>query len=128
MSAERQTSQKAAVARAFATTRRPLSATEVWEIGKGFAPRLGKRTVFRQLSEQVADGALVVVHYPGQPPRYETVSREHRPHLVCHGCRRLFQLEMVVPELSFQPPPGFEITGEEVVFYGRCPECASGTQ
>ncbi len=124
MSAPRQTSQKTAVSRAFATARRPLSAAEVWEAGRKLAPRLGLRTVFRQLATLVTEGTLVIVHYPGQPPRYEPVSREHRPHLICHGCQKLFLLEMEAPHLSVHAPPGFEITGEEVVFYGKCPDCA----
>ena len=120
----RNTRQKDAVTRAFSTAGRPLSVPEVLEIGRHFCKTLGQRTVYRLLGTLVREGQLVPVEYPGQPLRYEPVLREHRPHFVCLGCSKIYRMPSDLPAIDYKAPEGFRITGEEVVFYGECPECA----
>jgi Fe2+ or Zn2+ uptake regulation protein len=53
--------------------------------------------------------------------RYERVrDLVHKPHLICNLCRKVFDLDMQVPEVEVRPPQGFVIEGQETVFYGRC--------
>lgn len=120
---QRQTKQREAVLEALRGAGRALTAEELWAAARPQAPRLGVRTVYRQIRELIADGQLVGLDYPGQPPRYELANPEgHHSHLVCRGCGKLWDLPGE-PVVQFTPPPGFVVTGEEVVFYGWCPHC-----
>lgn len=120
----RRTRQRLAIEDVFRREGRPLTPGEVLEAAQRLQPRIGQRTVYRQLHDMTAEGLLVGVDYPGQPLRYEWVSDTHHAHFICRGCNRVFDLEVEVPDVVIQPPPGFHLTGQETVFYGSCPECA----
>lgn len=121
----RQTRQRDAILKAFESDPRPLSAAEVHELASSYFPKIGVRTVFRNIRELVHEGKLAGVDYPGQPLRYERViDMRHKPHLICRHCRKVFDLDIEVPDIHVEPPKGFIIEGEEVVFYGRCADVA----
>ena len=120
----RTTRQKVAILRALDAAGRALTVAEIHEAARGSVPGLGVRTVYRQVRELVDGGQLLGVDYPGQPLRYERPSPGgHHAHLVCRGCGRLFDLPGEPGPVPFQAPPGYVIDGEEVIFYGWCPEC-----
>ena len=123
--ATRQTRQKEALARVFADAARALSVDEVLAAGRSYYPALSERTVFRRLRELMDERKLVRVFLPGHPARYEVPTHVHRPHLVCRTCQQVFVLPTETPSLldSYPVPPGFHVDGEEVIFYGTCPEC-----
>lgn len=104
---------------------RPLSWEEVLAGARARAPRVGERTVFRNLREMMDEMLLVRVYLPGQPTRYELPTGEHRPHFICRKCGQVYQLPGETPEVmsGYTPPPGFTIEGEDVVFFGSCPAC-----
>jgi Fur family transcriptional regulator, ferric uptake regulator len=87
-------------------------------------PQIGFATVNRHIRALAAEGRLVGVDYPGQPIRYELPSPAEHLHFICRRCGRVFDWKVPIPEVVLEPPPGFSITGHEVVFYGRCPACA----
>ncbi len=117
----RKTRQREAILRAFEQHRRPLTAAEVFALAKEIAPRIGMRTVYRNIRELVEEGKLAGVDYPGQPIRYaQVLDKAHKPHLICRRCRKLFELDLEIPDVAVKNPPGFVIEGEEVIFYGRC--------
>lgn len=126
MPAARSSAQRDAVAAALRAAAGPLTAGEVLAHARRATPRLGRRTVFRHLHALLESGAAVRVVFPGHPPRYEPAQPRHHPHLICHGCARVFDLPGDTPDIAphYTAPPGFTITGEEVIFYGRCPACA----
>lgn len=117
---KRQTKQREAILRAFRETRRPLSVEEVHAIAKDFTARLGLRTVYRNLQELAAEGVILGIDYPGQPIRYELFTGSHRPHFICNRCQKIFILEGETPEVTIPTPSYLEITGQELIFYGRC--------
>ncbi len=123
----RQTKQKAAIARALEEAGRPLSLEEVMEGARAYYPTLSERTVFRALKEMMESMLVARVQFPGQPVRYSLPTGSHSPHFVCRGCQKLFVLPYETPALDsfYQGPEGFLKTGEEIVFYGYCPECAN---
>lgn len=123
--AVRQTRQKEALAQVFSDAGRALCLEEILEEGRRHYPGLSERTVFRRLREMMEEGDLVRVYLPGHPARYEVPTHQHRPHLVCRGCGQVFVLPEETPCLldSYPVPEGFQLEGEEVVFYGRCPDC-----
>lgn len=119
----RNTKQRQAILAAIEEAARPLTANEVHELGLQTSAKLGLRTVFRNLRELVEERRLVVVDYPGQPPRYEVVDGQHHTHFICHKCQKMYTFEEEAPDVPYTAPPGFKITGEEVIFYGLCPKC-----
>lgn len=121
----RNTRQRAAILEAIETTGRPLTALEIFDIGKSMVPNLGLRTVYRNLRELTESEAIVCVDYPGQPSRYEVVTnQEHCVHFICRSCDRLFHLNVKTPDMDLDVPPGFQVMGEEIILYGTCLDCA----
>lgn len=120
----RQTRQRDAILRALREAGRPVTIVELHALARADVPRLGLRTVYRQVRDLVTEGVLVAVDYPGQPLRYEAVTTGvHRPHFICRQCEKVYVLNIEIPDLNPPEPPGFTIEGEEVVFYGICPAC-----
>ena len=123
----RKTRQHEAILSAIEEAGRPLTVKEILELGRKKSLRLGLRTVYRQVREMVSERRLVGLDYPGQPTRYEQADWRHRPHFICSQCRKMFDFEEEAPEIPYNPPPGFTIEGEEVIFFGTCPECGAKT-
>ncbi len=120
----RKTRQRLAIIDTVQTAGRPLSPTEWHEMARQRCPELGIRTVYRTIRELVQLGRIVAVDYPGQPLRYEAVSASgHHPHFICRGCSKVYPLTLELPELPSGRQQGFLIEGDEVVFFGRCPDC-----
>lgn len=121
----RRTRQRTAILETFEAARRPLSWEEVAAGAAERCPGIGDRTIFRNLREMMDELCLVRVYLPGQPPRYELPTGEHRPHFICRRCQQVFQLPVEMPEVMTQvtAPEGFSIDGEDIVFFGHCPEC-----
>ncbi|MGF1450639.1 MAG: Fur family transcriptional regulator [Opitutales bacterium] len=126
--ATRQTRQKEALERALSDAGRAKSMDDILREGRSHYPGLSERTVFRRLKELMAEGKLVRVYLPGHPARYEVPTHQHRPHLVCRKCEQVYVLPAETPSLleNYPVPEGFSLEGEEVVFYGTCPECQPG--
>jgi len=120
----RRTRQRLAIEEVFHKEGRPLTPPEVFAGAKRVFPAIGMRTVYRQLKDMAGEGLVVGVDYPGQPLRYEWVSEAHHAHFICRHCDRVFDLQIEVPDVHVDPPPGFQLSGQETVFYGVCPECA----
>jgi len=77
----RKTRQREALLHALSEAGRPLSATELHVLAVKHTPRIGLRTVYRNIRELVSEGKLMGVDFPGQPLRYAQVSRAgHHPH------------------------------------------------
>ncbi|RRJ96884.1 transcriptional repressor [Opitutaceae bacterium TAV4] len=121
------TRQRAALSEVLAEATGPLTAEEVWERARQRFPRIGLRTVFRNLQERVADGSLARVSFPGQPPAYEKPSPRHHPHFSCLKCGNIFSLDCETPDVRphCSLPPGFEAVGCEVTLFGYCANCTT---
>lgn len=102
---------------------RPLTRTEILELGRKKIARLGSSTVDRTIREFTEVYELLGVDFPGQPRRYELPTLEEHPHFICRVCDRVYNLEghMVLPELEM--PKGFVALGGEVIYTGICAEC-----
>ena len=120
----RNTRQRRAILQALAQAVRPLRPTEILKLGQNDVPGLGLTTVYRNIRQMTAEGSLVRVEYPGQPALFELPSGKFLPHFICRSCRQVYYFDEEAPSVSYDPPPNFIIEGQEVVFYGYCPDCA----
>ena len=118
----RSTCQRKAILEVLKNEARPLTVTEIYTLASKAAPRIGLRTVYRNIRELVEAGQMVGVAYPGQPPRYEiVVDRNHKPHFICGLCNKVFELDSnLEAKTTWGEIPGFVVEGTETVFYGRC--------
>ena len=122
---QRQTKQREAILSTLQEAGRPLSWEEILTGARERCPRVGERTVFRNLREMLDEMLLVRVYLPGQSALYELPTGEHRPHFICRSCKQVYQLPGEAPEImkDYTPPHGFQIEGEDLVFFGLCPGC-----
>lgn len=121
----RNTTQRRAIFSAFERHDRPLSPQEVLAAAQEQVPTLGIATVYRTLKLMVDDGALVQVEIAGEPPRYELAGKRHHHHFHCQSCGRLFEVEGCLEAFRQLTPPGFELSGHDLMLSGRCRQCVA---
>jgi Fur family ferric uptake transcriptional regulator len=122
---ERSTRQRAAIVSAIEREQRPLSPVEILSSAQAEVPGLGTATVYRTLKALVAEGVLVPVELPGEPPRYEPSGAKHHHHFRCRACDRVFEVPGCAKGIGALVPPGFALDGHELVLYGRCRGCVA---
>jgi Fur family transcriptional regulator, ferric uptake regulator len=123
-SSARDTRQRRAIRNAFQSSGRPLSPAEVLELAATEQSGLGIATVYRNIKNLTDEGWLVPVELPGEPARYEIAGKDHHHHFHCRGCGKVFELMACLPGVAAMAPPGFEVTGHDVVLYGHCDACS----
>jgi len=120
---ERDTRQRRAIRRVIEEAGRPLSPQEVLKVAQAHTPRLGIATVYRTLKGLVAEGWLVQVELPGEPPRYETATKAHHHHFQCRICGQVYEIEGCPQDVQPLTPAGFLLEGHYMVLYGQCATC-----
>ncbi len=117
------TQQRAAIQLVLEEARRPLTRDEILCLGREKCLRLGPATVDRFIRQATNNFQLVCVDFPGQPKRFELPADTEHPHFVCRECERVFDLPIMMKLPEVKAPPGFQVTGGEVIYSGTCPEC-----
>lgn len=86
-------------------------------------PGLSLATVYNTLASLRDKGRLMELTIDPAKRRYDPDTRPHH-HLICLGCGRVADIEhtfaLDVPDALKM---GFEITGNQIGFYGLCPGC-----
>jgi Fur family ferric uptake transcriptional regulator len=121
------TQQKLMISRVIEASDRPLTPAEICEEARKELPELGIATVYRAIRRFVSDGSVRVVEVPGTSPHYEHSSRRHHHFFLCRQCRRIFNLLGCLRGVDAMAPEGFEVERHEIVLYGQCPGCLSGS-
>ncbi|WP_375484882.1 Fur family transcriptional regulator [uncultured Jatrophihabitans sp.] len=79
----------------------------------------------------LTDAALVRRIQPtGSVARYESRVADNHHHVVCRSCGAIADVDCAVGEtpcLTASDHHGFSIDEAEVVYWGRCPDCAART-
>lgn len=120
----RVTSQRRAILAAFEDpTAGHLTADEAHESAAAELPELARATVYNTLNEFVRAGLLRRIDGFG-PARYDRVVDTEHHHFHCDGCGRLFDVEPTGVEAVAIGPGGFRVERTEVLFRGRCADCA----
>ncbi len=122
---ERDTRQKRAIRKVFATENRPLSTEQVHTAARVDIEGLGLATVYRSIRNLIDDGWLTVIDVPGQGTLYEIAGKAHHHHFSCDACHRVFELEGCANDISVILPRGFRASGHEITVHGRCADCAA---
>ena len=66
----------------------------------------------------------------GSPARYENRVGDNHHHLICRTCSRMVDVDCAVgdtPCLTAADDSGYAIDEAEVIYWGRCPECAAAS-
>jgi Fur family ferric uptake transcriptional regulator len=88
------------------------------------------QAVYDALGALTEKGLLRRIQPSGSPARYEDRVGDNHHHLVCRVCNRMVDVDCEVgdaPCLSTADDRGYEIDEAEVVYWGRCPDCARAT-
>ena len=111
-----------------ASTDHPTAA-EVLDRVHRIDPGIGAATVYRTLALLVSTGEAVELKLDsGDSARYDGNTLTH-DHVICDGCGRAVDIERVAVAPvtraadSVETRTGFEITGYDLRFRGRCPDC-----
>jgi Fe2+ or Zn2+ uptake regulation protein len=123
------TAQRLAVLRAVHD--RPHStAEEIDEVARAEIGAISRQAVYDALDTFTGKGLLRRIQPAGSPSRYEARTGDNHHHLVCRTCNRMVDVDCAVgytPCLTAADDSGYEIDEAEVVYWGRCPECASAS-
>lgn len=128
-SVSRNTTQREAIHRSLQEAGRPLSAVEILELAQRTVPGLGVATVYRTIKSLVEEGTVITVPLPGSSDRYEhrDAALHHHHHFICNGCGRAFDIPGCSIGVHDSTPPGFVVSGHDLVLYGFCDRCNEAT-
>src|SRR5262245_20354554 len=85
------------------------------------------QSVYDCLAVLVAEGLIRRIQPAGSPARFEDRVGDNHHHLICRTCGRMVDVDCAVgdaPCLTASDDNGYEIDEAEVVYWGRCPDCA----
>ena len=123
------TAQRLAVLRAVSD--RPHStADDIDSLVSAEIGAISRQAVYDALGTLTDKGVLRRIQPAGSPARYENRVGDNHHHLICRVCSRMVDVDCAVGEtpcLTAADDLGYEIDEAEVVYWGRCPECAAAT-
>ncbi len=121
------TAQRQAVLRAVAA--RPHSTAEDVEVFvRAELGSVSRQAVYDALGVLTERGVLRRIQPAGSPARYEDRIGDNHHHLVCRACGRMVDVDCAVgdtPCLTAADDFAYEIDEAEVIYWGRCPDCAA---
>lgn len=105
--------------------------TDTDSIIRGVRGHLGEvshQAVYDVLRALTAAGLLRRIQPSGSVARYESRVGDNHHHVVCRSCGAIADVDCAVdtaPCLTASDDNGFAIEEAEVIYWGRCPECAA---
>ena len=120
------TPQRQAIFRALHTSSVHPTADTVYDTVRAEMPTISLRTVYQTLNDLAAMGELHVADLGTGSARFDPNTSPHH-HLVCTSCGRVDDLDADFPGVAIPADNalGFEVTTTEIVFRGRCGDCAA---
>lgn len=123
------TAQRLAVLRAVSTAPH-ATADAVAELVRAEIGSISRQAVYDTLA-LLSDQSLVRRIQPaGSPARFEARVGDNHHHVICRDCGRTADVDCAVgdaPCLTASDSSGFVIDEAEVIYWGRCPDCAART-
>jgi Fur family transcriptional regulator, stress-responsive regulator len=124
------TAQRLAVLRAVAG-RPHATADDAYRVVRSELGAVSRQAIYDALAAFTDRGLLRCIQPAGSPARYEARVGDNHHHMICRTCHRMVDVDCAVgtaPCLTAAETSGFEIDEAEVVYWGRCPECASAAE
>jgi len=90
-------------------------------------PEVSHQTVYDSLSTLSSAGLVRRIQPSGSVARYESRVGDNHHHVVCRTCGVIADVDCALgaaPCLTASDDHGFAIDEAEVVYWGRCPDCA----
>ncbi len=121
------TAQRIAVMRAVSA--RPHSTAD--DVGENVRSEIGtisRQAVYDALGVLVDKGLIRRIQPAGSPALYEDRVGDNHHHVICRSCGKTVDIECTVgdsPCLNAADKSGYQIDEAEVIFWGKCPECAA---
>ena len=121
------TAQRLAVLRGVAN-RPHATADDIEELVRAEIGAISRQAVYDALGTLTENGLLRRIQPARSAARYEDRVDDNHHHLVCRSCGRTVDVDCAVgsrPCLEAADDHGFTIDEAEVIYWGRCPECAT---
>ena len=116
--------QRAVIARAADGMTRAFSIEDLIAEVRHDLPGIGAATVYRAVSAMEAARFVEALGTREGSAIYARCrSGGHHHHLVCTGCGAVADAECPMALASYPAPDGFQVTGHDLVLYGRCAKC-----
>jgi Fur family ferric uptake transcriptional regulator len=122
--AERNTRQKAAVARVLDEARTPLTPRDIRSRARKIVPTISQATVYRILKSLLARNDVTTVELPGEPPLYEQTGKKHHHFFRCRRCEQMFEVDGCDSLIDHLVPQGFTLEDHDVFLFGLCAACS----
>jgi len=123
------TAQRLAVLRAVAE--RPHSTADVIaEIVRADIGAISRQAVYDALGMLTGKRLIRRIQPAGSPALYEDRVGDNHHHLICRTCGKTVDVNCAVGEmpcLTAADDSGYRIDEAEVIYWGTCPDCLSGT-
>jgi Fur family transcriptional regulator, stress-responsive regulator len=90
-------------------------------------PGVSRQAVYDVLGALTAAGLVRRIEPAGSVARYESRVGDNHHHVICRGCGAIADVDCAVGEapcLTASDAGGFTIDEAEVIYWGRCPDCA----
>ena len=104
------------------------------ELGDEVRSQLGaisRQAVYDSLGVLVDKNLIRRIQPSGSAARYENRVGDNHHHLICRGCRTMFDVDCAVGEvpcLTVDDDHGFEVDEAEIIYWGHCPTCRAAAQ
>jgi Fe2+ or Zn2+ uptake regulation protein len=121
------TPQRQAVFRALHDNHTHPSAESVYAEVSEQMPTISLRTVYQTLNDLAEMGEILHLELGTGSARFDANVEDPHHHLVCDGCGLVRDVHADVGSVRFTDalPPGFRVSGTEIVVRGRCERCAT---
>ncbi len=121
----RMTAQRQAILNLINTSNRHWDAEEISRALSDRGEAIGIATVYRGLAA-LEDAGMITSVQLADKKRYERADKLHHDHMVCTVCgaiEEFTQAQIESLQEAAARDKGFEITGHQLVIFGRCARC-----
>ena len=98
------------------------------EVVRADLGEVSSQAVYDVLGALTDAGLVRRIEPAGSVARYESRVDDNHHHVICRGCGAIADVDCAVGEtpcLTASDAHGFTIDEAEVIYWGRCPECAA---
>ena len=121
----RYSKQRECILNALRNTKSHPSANMVYDMVRREIPNISLGTVYRNLSELVAEGEVIKIDAGDGMEHYDGYNKPHY-HMFCKGCKSVSDIEIEYSagmDAAAEQKSGAEIEYHNVVFMGTCKTC-----